>query len=99
MVDVKLPAIHQGVWGRVSVNPLIFNLESRGNGQLYALSILSPAEEPPVPIVTEARWVSQLVWMFVRNKKFLAPTRNQNTMPQSASPYCSHYSAWVFLLI
>jgi hypothetical protein len=52
------------------------------SGQRYALAALYPGKGPPVPIVQEAGWVSELVWAKrIEEKSFVSvedPVCSQN---------------------
>jgi hypothetical protein len=62
--------------------------------QRHTLAVLYPEERSPVPIVQEARWVSEPVWTQRLEEKSFAPTGDQTPVVQSV---VRHYTDWATL--
>ena len=45
------------------------------SGQPYTPATLPSGIDPQIPIELEAGWAPELVWMFLDNRKSLAPAR------------------------
>jgi hypothetical protein len=51
-------------------------------------------EEPPTPIVGEAGWISQSVWMDMKKKNSLALTRVETPYHQPTANCQTNYVIW-----
>jgi hypothetical protein len=63
--------------GNRGMTALILNLGTREvSGELHALAGLPLGKVPPVPIEYKGGWAPELLWMFWRRGKSLAPAVN-----------------------
>jgi len=63
-----------------------------GNGQPHIPNALLLVQYPLVPIVQEANWAPELVWMFCRRKTYLAHVRTKPRITQSIASYFTHHA-------
>jgi hypothetical protein len=65
------------------------------SGQRHAPAALyPPGKEPPVPIVQEAGWAPEPVWIQRLEEKFFALYRGWNPDRPVVQPVVRHYTAW-----
>jgi hypothetical protein len=85
---------HWGTWGEKRYSSYS-NLTSALDGGWWSASrpgrALPPGKELPVPIVQEAEWAPQPVWMQRLEEKFSAPVRDRTPIVQ---PVVRYYTDW-----
>jgi hypothetical protein len=76
--------------GRVTYRSTYSQLEV--SGQLHIPEVLLSGKGPPLPIGEEAAWAPEPVWTLWSREESLASAGNRIQIPQSLSPYHSHYT-------
>jgi hypothetical protein len=85
---------HDGAWGERRYSSYLFLTSALDGGEwsAYVPEALCPGKGPPVTIVQEAGWASELVWTQRLEKKILCPCRGSNPDSPVIQSIVKHYT-------
>jgi hypothetical protein len=78
--------IHEDMWGSWGIPPSLTQAPDGGEWSASSPGRFPPEKKPRVPIVKEAGWASEPVWMLWNGKKISCPCRELNPGCPARSP-------------